>query len=103
MKTAVIIDACRTPIGRAHPEKGAFRDVRSDDLAALTENAPELACGECHLVSVPDDCGYCLVGLKAVMSRRQHRIEIAGVPSSGSSASALGRPPEQGLRLQQSW
>src|SRR6185436_12078224 len=34
MKTAVIIDAVRTPIGRAHKEKGYFRDVRSDDLAA---------------------------------------------------------------------
>lgn len=34
MTTAVIVDCCRTPIGRAHPERGAFRDVRSDDLAA---------------------------------------------------------------------
>ncbi|MGI9430275.1 MAG: acetyl-CoA C-acyltransferase FadA [Bythopirellula sp.] len=33
MKTAVIVDCCRTPIGRANPEKGVFRDVRSDDLA----------------------------------------------------------------------
>ena len=33
MKSAVIVDCCRTPIGRAHPEKGVFRDVRSDDLA----------------------------------------------------------------------
>ncbi|MFP6692201.1 MAG: acetyl-CoA C-acyltransferase FadA [Pirellulales bacterium] len=33
MKTAVVIDCVRTPIGRAHPERGWFRDVRSDDLA----------------------------------------------------------------------
>jgi len=33
MKSAVVIDCCRTPIGRSHPEKGVFRDVRSDDLA----------------------------------------------------------------------
>jgi acetyl-CoA acyltransferase len=33
MKTAVVVDCCRTPIGRAHAEKGAFREVRSDDLA----------------------------------------------------------------------
>jgi acetyl-CoA acyltransferase len=33
MKTAVVVDCCRTPIGRAHAEKGVFRDVRSDDLA----------------------------------------------------------------------
>src|SRR6516164_9793377 len=34
MRQAVIIDAVRTPIGRAHPEKGMFRDVRADDLSA---------------------------------------------------------------------
>jgi acetyl-CoA acyltransferase len=34
MRAAVIIDAVRTPIGRAHPEKGIFRDVRADDLSA---------------------------------------------------------------------
>jgi acetyl-CoA acyltransferase len=39
MKNAVIVDACRTPIGRAHPEKGAFRDVRSDDLAVAVVSA----------------------------------------------------------------
>jgi acetyl-CoA acyltransferase len=33
MKTAVIVDCARTPIGRAHKEKGVFRDVRGDDLA----------------------------------------------------------------------
>ncbi|MFM2095290.1 MAG: 3-ketoacyl-CoA thiolase [Planctomycetota bacterium] len=32
MKTAVIVDCVRTPIGRAHPERGFFRDVRGDDL-----------------------------------------------------------------------
>lgn len=39
MKTAVIIDAVRTPIGRAHKEKGLFREVRSDDLAAACVRA----------------------------------------------------------------
>ena len=33
MSPAVVVDCVRTPIGRAHPEKGFFRDVRSDDLA----------------------------------------------------------------------
>jgi acetyl-CoA acyltransferase len=33
MSSAVIVDCVRTPIGRAHPERGFFRDVRSDDLA----------------------------------------------------------------------
>ncbi|TWU00108.1 3-ketoacyl-CoA thiolase [Botrimarina colliarenosi] len=32
-KSAVIVDAVRTPIGRAHPERGVYRDVRGDDLA----------------------------------------------------------------------
>src|SRR5437762_6432131 len=34
MRHAVVIDAVRTPIGRAHKEKGIFRDVRADDLSA---------------------------------------------------------------------
>jgi acetyl-CoA acyltransferase len=34
MKRAVIVDCVRTPVGRAHKDKGVFREVRSDDLAA---------------------------------------------------------------------
>ncbi len=34
MRHAVVIDAVRTPIGRAHAEKGMYRDVRADDLSA---------------------------------------------------------------------
>src|SRR5690349_20454931 len=33
MKSAVVMECGRTPIGRSHKEKGWFRDVRSDDLA----------------------------------------------------------------------
>lgn len=33
MKQAVVVDCVRTPIGRAHKDKGVFRNVRSDDLA----------------------------------------------------------------------
>ncbi len=39
MKTPVIVDCCRTAIGRSHPERGAFRNVRSDDLAASVVSA----------------------------------------------------------------
>lgn len=39
MREAVVIEAVRTPIGRAHPEKGMYRDVRSDDLSADLMNA----------------------------------------------------------------
>src|SRR5947208_2216746 len=34
VKHAVVIDAVRTPIGRASADKGMFRDVRSEDLSA---------------------------------------------------------------------
>ncbi len=34
MQTAVVIEAVRTPIARAHAEKGFYRDVRADDLSA---------------------------------------------------------------------
>jgi len=33
MKRAVIVDAVRTPVGRANKDKGVFREIRSDDLA----------------------------------------------------------------------
>src|SRR5205823_9852231 len=39
MRHAVIIDAVRTPVGRAHAEKGMYRDVRADDLSADLMNA----------------------------------------------------------------
>jgi acetyl-CoA acyltransferase len=39
MNHAVIVDCVRTPVGRAHPEKGFYRDVRSDDLAAACVKA----------------------------------------------------------------
>ncbi|HEX5442729.1 MAG TPA: acetyl-CoA C-acyltransferase FadA [Pirellulales bacterium] len=39
MKHAVVIDGVRTAIGRAHKEKGVFRDVRSDDLAVTVVEA----------------------------------------------------------------
>ena len=39
MKTAVIIDAYRSPVGRSHAEKGVYRDVRSDDLAVTVIRA----------------------------------------------------------------
>jgi acetyl-CoA acyltransferase len=39
VKRAVIVDCVRTPIGRAHKDKGVFRDVRSDDLAVAVVEA----------------------------------------------------------------
>jgi len=39
MKSAVVVDCVRTPVGRAHKERGVFRNVRSDDLAATVVEA----------------------------------------------------------------
>lgn len=34
MRHAVVVEALRTPVGRAHAEKGMYRDTRADDLSA---------------------------------------------------------------------
>src|SRR6185295_4707662 len=34
MRQAVVVEAVRSPVGRAHADKGMFRDVRADDLSA---------------------------------------------------------------------
>ena len=39
MKTPVIVDCVRTPVGRAHKDRGVYRDVRSDDLAVMAVKA----------------------------------------------------------------
>ena len=39
MKTPVLVDAVRTPIGRAHAERGVYRDTRADDLAVTVVRA----------------------------------------------------------------
>ena len=39
MNPPVIVDCCRTAVGRAHAERGFFRDVRSDDLAVSVVEA----------------------------------------------------------------
>jgi acetyl-CoA acyltransferase len=39
MKQPVVVQCVRTPIGRAHKEKGVFRHVRSDDLATAVVRA----------------------------------------------------------------
>ncbi len=39
MKTPVIVHAVRTPIGRAHAERGVYREVRGDDLAVAVVKA----------------------------------------------------------------
>lgn len=38
MSSAVIVDAIRTPVAKASPDEGFFRDVRADDLSASLLN-----------------------------------------------------------------
>src|ERR1700709_359454 len=59
MPEAVIVDAIRTPIGRA--AKGSLRDVRADDLAAvplraLVERNPGVAFDQ--TVDIMMGCGF---------------------------------------------
>ena len=35
IREAVVADAVRTPIARAHPDKGWFKDIRSDELSVI--------------------------------------------------------------------
>ncbi|MBI5267249.1 MAG: thiolase family protein [candidate division Zixibacteria bacterium] len=39
MTPVYLIDGCRSPIGRGHPEKGMYRNLRADDLAVQTLKA----------------------------------------------------------------
>ena len=60
MPEAVIVDAIRTPIGRAG--KGSLKSVRADDLAAiplraLLDRNPEVNAGE--IADIMMGCGFC--------------------------------------------
>ena len=33
METVFLIDGCRSPIGRGHPEKGLYHNLRADELS----------------------------------------------------------------------
>ena len=38
MRSAVVVDAARTPVGRAHPEKGIFRAPYTESLKGAFAN-----------------------------------------------------------------
>ena len=40
LREAVIVDALRTPFGRAHKQLGFLRQVRSDDLGVTVLDEP---------------------------------------------------------------
>ena len=94
MPEAVIVDAIRTPIGRAG--RGSLKSVRADDLAAiplraLIERNPEL--DPSSIVDIMMGCGFCegeqgnnvgrVAGLLAGIDH--HVPATRRVPSGGAS------------------
>jgi acetyl-CoA acyltransferase len=85
MTTAVVIDAVRTPIGRAHAQRGQFRDERADDLAA--------ACLRALLerVAVPlDRIDDVLLGCAQQLGEQGHNAArkialMAGIPHTAAA------------------
>jgi len=81
MPEAVIVDAVRTPIGRA--AKGSLKDMRADDLAAvpiraLVERNPEVDFGQ--TVDVMMGCGF-QMGEQGYNIGRQAAL-LAGIPDT---------------------
>src|SRR5919205_1263041 len=92
MRHAVIIDAARTPIARAHPDKGYFRDVRADDLsAALMERAgvPASEVEDIHwgCVKQQGEQGYDVARMAALIAGLP--LEVGGVTVNRNCGSSL--------------
>jgi acetyl-CoA acyltransferase len=96
MNRAVVIEAVRTPIGRAHPEKGIFRDVRADDLSAdlmkaLLERVgiPASEIEDIHwgCVKQQGEQGYDVARMAALIAGLP--IEVGGVTVNRNCGSSL--------------
>lgn len=96
MPQAVVIDAVRTPIGRAHRDKGYYRDVRADDLSAgimtgLLERvglpASEVEDIQWGCVKQQDEQGYDIARMAAVIAGLP--VEVAGVTVNRNCGSGL--------------
>jgi acetyl-CoA acyltransferase len=96
MRQAVVIDAVRTPIGRAHPEKGMFRDVRADDLSADLMRAlldrvgiPASEIEDIHwgCVKQQSEQGYDVAKMAALIA--QLPVEIGGATVNRNCGSSL--------------
>jgi acetyl-CoA acyltransferase len=96
MRHAVIIEAVRTPIGRAHPEKGCYRDVRADDLSgdlmkALLEraNVPAADIEDIHWGCVRQEAeqGYDVARMAALIAG--FPIEVGGATVNRNCGSSL--------------
>jgi acetyl-CoA acyltransferase len=96
MRHAVVIDAVRTPIARAHAEKGYYRDVRADDLSADIMNAllqrvgipaalvEDIAWG---CVKQEKEQGYDVARMAAVIAGLP--VEVGGVTVNRNCGSSL--------------
>src|SRR5205823_3503428 len=93
---AVIIDAIRTPIGRAHAEKGIYRDVRADDLSADLMSAllertgiPASEVEDIHwgCVMQQGEQGFDVARMSALIAGLP--IEVAGVTVNRNCGSSL--------------
>ncbi len=96
MRKAVVIDAVRTPIGRAHPEKGIYRDVRADDLSADLMKAllqriglPASEIEDIHwgCVKQQGEQGYDVARMAALIAGLP--IEVGGVTVNRNCGSSL--------------
>src|SRR5258708_7253697 len=96
MRHAVIIDAVRTPIGRAHRDKGIFRDVRADDLSAdlmkallVRTGVPASEIEDIHwgCVKQQGEQGYDIARMAALIAGLP--IEVGGVTVNRNCGSSL--------------
>jgi acetyl-CoA acyltransferase len=96
MPNAVIIEAIRTPVGRAHPTKGMYRDTRSDDLSAGIMNAliervgiPAEEVEDIHwgCVKQQGEQGYDIAKMSALIAGLP--VEVAGATVNRNCGSGL--------------
>jgi acetyl-CoA acyltransferase len=96
MRHAVIVEAVRTPIARAHAEKGYFRDVRADDLSADLMNALLKKAGipatevediQWGCVKQQGEQGYDIARMAALIAGLP--IEVGGVTLNRNCGSSL--------------
>ena len=96
MRRAVVIDAVRTPIGRAHPEKGIYRNVRADDLSAdlmkalldrIGISAAEIEDIQWGCVKQQGEQGYDVARMAALIAGLP--IEVGGVTVNRNCGSSL--------------
>jgi acetyl-CoA acyltransferase len=96
MRRAVVVEAVRTPIGRAHAEKGMYRDVRADDLSAdlmraLLEraNVPPSEIEDIHwgCVKQEREQGYDVARMASLIAG--FPVEVGGVTVNRNCGSSL--------------